>query len=491
MKVLCVILLALFVVSCAGQAPQQQTRQQIDNDISTLNYALTLENLEATFYTEGLARFSQQDFVDAGYSAGTRNYITLIQDHEITHVNTLKSVINSYGALAVRPCIYNFNQSLSSVSNFIATARLLEATGTMAYDGAANTLNDATLLQVAATIATVEARHTAYLNELNNQTPFPQDFETALSPEQVIEAASGFFVQCFDYFTLPKFAYLYVPLSYNQTYLNQSGQLETPQQYANDNALLNYALTLELFGQAFYTNASRFTQADFDAANVSSAYQFFQMIIQHEQAHVRFLQNALQSRNASNIARPCTYNLGNATASVLNALNFARQLENLEVHAYDGAINTLTEYNLIQGAATIATVEARHAQYLNNLLLNISVNPEAFDVAFNPSQILNITAPFFGADCSAPVVPVKAYTLQEFGTNAFVQQPAVSPTPQPTPVASPQPSGTTQPTTCPSQPTASPSPSASAGCGCASNNNNNDGVTINFFFADILRGLQN
>jgi len=482
MKVLCVILLAVFVVLCAGQAPQQQTRQQIDNDIATLNYALTLEHLEATFYTQGLDKFDQQDFVDAGYSADTRNYINLIKAHEVTHVNVLTSVINSYGALAVRPCVYNFNQSLSSVTNFIATARVLEATGTSAYDGAANTLNDATLLEVAATIATVEARHTAYLNLLNQQNPFPQDFDTALTPEEVLVAAGGFFVTCPDYFILPKFAFLFVPLSYNGTYLNQSNQLVTPQQYENDNALLNYSLTLELFGNAFYSGAANFTQADFDAANVSSAYPYFQMIIQHENAHVQFLQQALQSRGASRIAQRCTYNLGTALDSVLNALNFARQLENLEVQAYDGAINTLTEYDLIQGAATIATVEARHAQYLNNLLLNIAVNQEAFDVPFNPAQILNITAPFFGADCTAPVVPVKAYTLQEFGTNAYVQQPAPSPSPQPTP----QPSG--QPTTCPSQPTSSPSPSAS-GCGCGNNNNRDDGVTINFYFADILRGL--
>lgn len=37
-------------------------------DITILNYALTLEYLERKFYMEGLAKFSQKDFVAAGFA---------------------------------------------------------------------------------------------------------------------------------------------------------------------------------------------------------------------------------------------------------------------------------------------------------------------------------------------------------------------------------------------------------------------------------------
>ena len=37
------------------------------NDLNILNYALTLEYLEATFYTQGLARFSSADFMQANF----------------------------------------------------------------------------------------------------------------------------------------------------------------------------------------------------------------------------------------------------------------------------------------------------------------------------------------------------------------------------------------------------------------------------------------
>jgi len=483
MKVLSLLILAVFVVFCYGQPPQQATEQQKSNDINTLNYALTLEHLEAAFYTQGLERFSDADFAAANYSSMVRSYINLIRTHEVSHVNLLTTVLNSQGALAVRACTYNFTAALSSLSNFIATARVLEATGTAAYDGAANTINDATYLQVAATIATVEARHTAFLSELNNASPFPDNFEPTLTPEQVIAAAAGFFVSCPDNTDFPYFAYNYVPLSYNRTYLNESGQLETSEQFQNDNDVLNYALTAELLGQAFYSNAASFTQQNFTDAGYGDAYPYFQMIIQHEMAHVMFLQQALAARGAQ-AAQPCSYNVGNALDSVENALTFARMLENLEVTAYDGAINRLTQYDVIQAAATIATVEARHAQYLNNLLLMRPVNNESLDMAYSPAMILNMTAGLFGANCQAPVIPVPAYTLQEFGTNAYVQQPP-APTPSPMPMPSPS-TGGNGGNNGGSCATPTPTPSQSGDCG---NNNNDGGVTINFYFADMLRGL--
>ena len=36
----------------------------------------------------------------------------------------------------------------------------------------------------------MEARHASYLNVLNGDSPFPEAFETALTPAQVLEAAT-------------------------------------------------------------------------------------------------------------------------------------------------------------------------------------------------------------------------------------------------------------------------------------------------------------
>jgi hypothetical protein len=54
--------------SLAAAAPIEERSYIVSGgDLTVLNYALTLEHLERKFYMEGLAQFSQQDFIDAGF----------------------------------------------------------------------------------------------------------------------------------------------------------------------------------------------------------------------------------------------------------------------------------------------------------------------------------------------------------------------------------------------------------------------------------------
>jgi hypothetical protein len=112
---------------------------------------LTLKHLEATYYTNFLAQFSQADFAAAGYNTTVYTYYLLIKNHEIAHVNTLADTINSLscyrinslshpikGGTPVPACNYTF--PVTNVSEFIEVSRVLENTGVSAYDGAFNTL---------------------------------------------------------------------------------------------------------------------------------------------------------------------------------------------------------------------------------------------------------------------------------------------------------------------------------------------------------------
>lgn len=51
-------------------------------------------------------------------------------------------------------------------------------------------------LTTGATIAIVEARHASYLNLLDGDLPFPAAFDSPKSPEEILDAASGFIVAC-------------------------------------------------------------------------------------------------------------------------------------------------------------------------------------------------------------------------------------------------------------------------------------------------------
>jgi len=167
-----------------------------DDEISVLNYALTLEHLENAFYRDGLASLTEQAFLDAGFDATVVDFIAEISANEATHVETLTAVINDLGGEPVEEGTYDFGDAFTDAEPFLATAQALENTGVSAYTGAAQYLIDSDeLLTAALTIHGVEARHAAYLNILNGEDPFPEAFDPPLTPDEVLEAAAPFFAE--------------------------------------------------------------------------------------------------------------------------------------------------------------------------------------------------------------------------------------------------------------------------------------------------------
>ncbi|KAK7018217.1 protein rds1 [Favolaschia claudopus] len=167
------------------------------SDPQVLNFALTLEHLEATFYKQGLDKFSADAFKAAGFSDWVRNRFEQIQAHEAEHVTFLSTALKSAGADAVAPCEYNF--PMPDVHSFIATSMILEAVGSAAYTGGAQLISNKDYLTAAASILTVEGRHTAWINSaINKFSAWDTSFQTALNPNQIFTLASGFITSCPD-----------------------------------------------------------------------------------------------------------------------------------------------------------------------------------------------------------------------------------------------------------------------------------------------------
>lgn len=82
---------ALVATISAVQANPVSRRAVTDADI--LNYALTLEHLEATFYAQGLQNYSQADFVNAGYADPFYNNLLKVASDEKEHVSFLTSAL--------------------------------------------------------------------------------------------------------------------------------------------------------------------------------------------------------------------------------------------------------------------------------------------------------------------------------------------------------------------------------------------------------------
>jgi rubrerythrin len=117
-------------------------------DIGILNYALTLEYLEAAFYNEATAN---------GFATGqTKIVLKRTTEDENTHVAALKKAL---GKKAVKEPEFDFGTTTTNTSEFLATAYALENTGVHAYLGQGFNIKDPKILKVALEIATVEARH--------------------------------------------------------------------------------------------------------------------------------------------------------------------------------------------------------------------------------------------------------------------------------------------------------------------------------------------
>jgi hypothetical protein len=198
---------AFFVA--AGVAPMLEA-QTFNSDTDLLNFALRLERLEASFYTQGLAKFAATDIAAAQFAqnfgpkqvANIYSNLQAIQQQEMSHVMQISAAITALGGTAAASDCYGFQpyggdvKSLKTADSFIAVAMTLENTGVMAYDGAISQIQSATLRTTAATIATVEARHAAYLNELNGVSPFPAAYDTAGTAATILTAAASFLAPC-------------------------------------------------------------------------------------------------------------------------------------------------------------------------------------------------------------------------------------------------------------------------------------------------------
>lgn len=85
---------------------------------------------------------------------------------------------------------------IAQAFTFISTARTLESIGVSAYLGGAHLISDRALLTAAASILTIEARHSSLLNIFSGGSFAAQPFDIALSPPQVLALAGSFLVGC-------------------------------------------------------------------------------------------------------------------------------------------------------------------------------------------------------------------------------------------------------------------------------------------------------
>lgn len=176
---------------------------------------------------------------------------------------------------------------------------------------------------------------------------------------------------------------------------------------ADDEGILNFALLLEELEAAFYAGA-----ISSGKISDSKELEYVKVLGAQEAAHVTFLRSVLGDQVLFE-TDDLSFNSAGLSAILKDRntiLNTAVTLEDVGVHAYNGAGLSLTSPTYLLAAGSIVSVEARHAGGVRALLgrpttepdsdrlisdadLIASLNPfkgRAYDELYSPKQVVGI-----------------------------------------------------------------------------------------------------
>ncbi|KZN25983.1 hypothetical protein A4G99_23935 [Haladaptatus sp. R4] len=362
-------------------------------DVPILNYALTLEHLEYAFYRDSLKKFSDDELMNAkvvskfgdGVRMDVPDYLKTVRDDEAAHVDALTQTVKKLGGTPVEEGEYDFG--CDTPTDFFGVAKALENTGVAAYAGAAPSVVNNDVLAAAAGIHSVEARHAAFLNLLNEESPFPNAVNEAKSMDDVLKIAGNFVTSDVD-------------TSKYEMGDSRPKQDRKKNDGTSDVDVLNYALTLEHLENAFYRDGLKeFSNDDLMNADALSKFDehtrmkvpaYLSKISDHEAAHVDALTKTVKKLGGKPVGE-ATYDFGYENASEF--LGVAKALENTGVAAYKGAAPTVENDDVFAAAIGIHSVEAEHASFLNEVNMT-SPFPNAVDEPKTMKEVKKIAGQF-------------------------------------------------------------------------------------------------
>jgi rubrerythrin len=144
------------------------------SDREVLNYALVLEYLQASFYTEAERA--------KALTGRTMKAAKVVGAVERAHVQAFRDLL---GKRAVGRPHFDFQGVTESNDAFLKTAVAFEDLAVAAYKGQARRLRSRAVLTSALGIHTVEARHAAWMRYLNGNTPATGAFDLPRTRKEI------------------------------------------------------------------------------------------------------------------------------------------------------------------------------------------------------------------------------------------------------------------------------------------------------------------
>jgi hypothetical protein len=173
---------AIYGTAMVGPYVRRALAASGGSDVDILNFALTLEYLEAKFYAEAKMR--------AKPSGELKGLVDLIASDEQQHVEALEATIKKLGGKPVMEPKFDF--PYNNTAGFLKLAQTFEDTGVSAYNGAGPMIKSKEVLAAAGGIVQVEARHAAAIRLQTGAEPAPVAFDPPLDEKQVLKAVEPF-----------------------------------------------------------------------------------------------------------------------------------------------------------------------------------------------------------------------------------------------------------------------------------------------------------
>lgn len=145
-------------------------------DKSILNYALVLEYIQASFYTEAERLKTLR--------GATATQARTVGAHERAHVKALREVL---GRDAVKRPSFDFRGVTESPGAFRRTAVAFEDLSVAAYAGQAPRIESKEYLVAALGILSVEARHASWIRRLAGRQPAARAFDEPRPKSEVLD----------------------------------------------------------------------------------------------------------------------------------------------------------------------------------------------------------------------------------------------------------------------------------------------------------------
>jgi rubrerythrin len=176
-------LIAPGLASAAGGVPRKFGPLKFAaGDVGILQFALTLEYLEAAFYNEA----AKNGIVKSPH---TKAFLKTVVRDENAHVAYLKKGLGSAAPKAPK---FDFGKATKDEATFTATAFVLENTGVHAYLGQAGNIKTPAYLLAAASIVTIEARHAGAIGLILGKPIAPSgSFDTPFSATTILNAVKA------------------------------------------------------------------------------------------------------------------------------------------------------------------------------------------------------------------------------------------------------------------------------------------------------------